>query len=180
MKRCSKIFLSKIRHNKTGGTLMTNSLSPDAQRFQDGLRNRGYNFEVVEHAQTTHSAKEAARAIGCSLGQIAKSLVFRKSVSRSPLLVIASGPNRVNELSLGEKLGEPLEKANPDFVYAATGFSVGGVPPTCHTGTFETIIDKDLLKYELIWAAGGSPNAVFPLTPTELVEITTGKVLSIK
>lgn len=159
---------------------MTSALSPDAQRFQDGLRNRGYSFEVVEHAQTTHSAKEAAQAIGCSLGQIAKSLIFRKSVSGLPLLVIASGPNRVNELNLGQKLGEPLEKADPDFVYAATGFSVGGVPPTCHTGALETIIDEDLLKYDQIWAAGGSPNAVFPLSPAELIKITGGKVLSIK
>lgn len=159
---------------------MTSSLSPDARRFQDGLRNRGYSFQVIEHAQTTHSAKEAAQAIGCSLGQIAKSLVFRKSVSRLPLLVIASGPNRVNELNLGEKLGEPLEKADPDFVYISTGFAVGGVPPTCHSAALETIIDEDLLKYDQIWAAAGSPNAVFQLTPADLIKITGGKVVSIK
>lgn len=159
---------------------MTNPLSPDAQSFQDGLRNRGYSFEVVEHTQTTHSAKEAAQAIGCSLGQIAKSLIFRKSSSQLPLLVIASGPNRVNELNLGEKLGEVFEKADPDFVLSSTGFAVGGVPPTCLSGTFETIIDKDLLQYDQIWAAAGSPNAVFRLTPADLIEMTGGKVLSIK
>jgi prolyl-tRNA editing enzyme YbaK/EbsC (Cys-tRNA(Pro) deacylase) len=155
-------------------------LPPDAQRFQDELRNRGYDFQVKVFDQTTHTSKEAAAAIGCTLAQIAKSLVFRLAPGGRPLLVIASGPNRVNEAALSEKLGETLQKADPDFVLQASGYAVGGVPPACHPAPLETFIDEDLLKYELIWAAAGAPNAVFPLTPAELVELAGGMVLSIK
>lgn len=155
-------------------------LPPDAQRFQDELRNRGYTFQVKAFDQTTHTSKEAAAAIGCSLAQIAKSLVFRLAPSSRPLLVIASGPNRVNEAALAEKMGQAIEKADPDFVLQASGYAVGGVPPACHATPLETIIDEDLLKYDSIWAAAGAPNAVFPLTPAELVELTGGTVLSIK
>jgi prolyl-tRNA editing enzyme YbaK/EbsC (Cys-tRNA(Pro) deacylase) len=155
-------------------------LPPDAQRFQEALRNRGYSFQVVAFDQTTHTSKEAAAAIGCTLAQIAKSLVFRLAPSGRPLLVIASGPNRVNEAALAEKLGESLEKADPDFVLQVSGYAVGGVPPSCHTQPLETFIDDDLLKHDHIWAAAGASNAVFPLTPTELVELTGGRVISIK
>jgi prolyl-tRNA editing enzyme YbaK/EbsC (Cys-tRNA(Pro) deacylase) len=155
-------------------------LPPDAQRFQNELRNRGYHFEVKAFDQTTHTSKEAAAAIGCSLGQIAKSLVFRLAQTGRPLLVIASGPNRVNEVALAEKLGETLEKAAPDFVLQASGYAVGGVPPSCHATPLKTVIDEDLLKHSLIWAAAGAPNTVFPLTPAELVELTGGRVVSIK
>ncbi len=155
-------------------------LPSDAQRFQDALRNRGYSFEVRAFDQTTHTSKEAAQAIGCSLAQIAKSLIFRLVESGRPLLVIASGPNRVNEAALGERLGERLEKADPAFVLEATGYAIGGVPPACHVGQIRTVIDEDLLKLEEIWAAAGSANTVFPLTPSELVELTGGQVLSIK
>ncbi|MHC1781254.1 MAG: YbaK/EbsC family protein [Anaerolineaceae bacterium] len=155
-------------------------LPPDAHRFQAALRNRGYTFEVVVFDQTTHTSKEAAAAIGCSLSQIAKSLVFRLAPSGRPLLVIASGPNRVNDAALAEKLGETLEKADPEFVLRASGYAVGGVPPSCHTQPLETLIDEDLLKHDLIWAAAGTSNAVFPLTPAELVKLTGGQVMSIK
>jgi len=156
------------------------SLPPDALRFQEALRNRGYDFEVEAFDQTTHTSKEAAAAIGCSLAQIAKSLVFRFTGSGRPLLVIASGPNRVDVALLAERLGEAFEKADPDFVLQSSGYAVGGVPPTCHPEPIETIIDEDLLKHELIWAAAGAANAVFPLTPAELVELTGGRVMPVK
>jgi prolyl-tRNA editing enzyme YbaK/EbsC (Cys-tRNA(Pro) deacylase) len=159
---------------------MMPSLPSDAQRFQKSLRNRGYTFQVVVFDQTTHTSKEAAAAIGCTLAQIAKSLVFRLSPSGRPLLVIASGLNRVNEAILAEKMGEAVEKADPDFVLQVCGYSVGGVPPSCHAQPLETLIDEDLLKHDLIWAAAGTSNAVFPLTPAELVELTGGRAMSIK
>jgi len=155
-------------------------LPPDAQRFQESLCNCGYSLEVKAFDQTTHTSKEAAQAIGCSLGQIAKSLVFRFTGSGRPLLVIASGPNRVNESALGERLGGDFEKADPDFVLQSSGYAVGGVPPACHPGPIETVIDEDLMKFDLIWAAAGAANAVFPLTPHELVELTGGRVMPVK
>jgi prolyl-tRNA editing enzyme YbaK/EbsC (Cys-tRNA(Pro) deacylase) len=153
---------------------------PDAQRFQDALRARGLTFQVKVFDQTTHTSKDAARAIGCSLGQIAKSLIFRLTESGAPLLVIASGPNRVDEAALAARLGQAFAKADPDFVFASTGYAVGGVPPACHSQAIRTLIDEDLLKFDLIWAAAGASNAVFPLTPAELLELTGGQVVPIK
>ncbi len=134
----------------------------------------------MENAQTTRSAKEAAAVIGCSVEQIAKSLIFKTSTTHQPLLVIASGPNRVNEARLGELIGETIEKADADFAQQATGFAIGGIPPLGHPAPIKTYIDHDLLKLDEIWAAAGNPNAVFRLTPKELLAMTRGEVISIK
>jgi prolyl-tRNA editing enzyme YbaK/EbsC (Cys-tRNA(Pro) deacylase) len=134
----------------------------------------------VEHNQSTRSAAEAASAIGCAVAQIAKSLVFITHTSRKPVLVIASGANRVNTRYLGEVLGEPIDRADPDFVHQATGFAIGGVPPVCLAQPVETFIDEDLLQFEAIWAAAGAPTAVFKLTPADLVRMTGGTVMVLK
>jgi prolyl-tRNA editing enzyme YbaK/EbsC (Cys-tRNA(Pro) deacylase) len=155
-------------------------LSPSAQRVQDVLRNQGYANEVVEMPQTTRTSKEAAAAIGCSVAQIAKSLIFRGKDSGRPYLVIASGPNRVNEGAIAERVGEAIEKPDADYVVAQTGYVIGGVAPLGHTQKMPTFIDADLLKYETIWAAAGDPFAVFQLTPDELVRMTSGEVVSVK
>ena len=156
------------------------ALSPSAQKVQDFLTSNGYTHVVVEHNQSTRSSAEAAAAIGCTIAQIAKSVVFITRNSRKPVLVIASGANRVNTKRIGEALGEPIDRADPDFVHQATGFAIGGVPPVGHTHPVETFMDEDLLQFETIWAAAGAPTAVFELTPTELVKLTSGRVLALK
>jgi Cys-tRNA(Pro) deacylase len=159
---------------------MAEKLSSSAQRVQDALAGLGYQNHVVEHEQTTRSAREAAQAIGCSVAQIVKSLIFRTKDSHRPVLVVASGPNRVNEARLGELVMEAIERADPDFVQAVTGFAIGGVPPVGHRTSITTFIDEDLMHFEEIWAAAGTPNAVFKLTPAEMAGMTHGQVVSIK
>jgi prolyl-tRNA editing enzyme YbaK/EbsC (Cys-tRNA(Pro) deacylase) len=149
------------------------ALSAAAQRIQDVLASRGLPHQVVEFTQTTRSAADAAAAIGCTVAQIAKSIMFR-AASGAPVLVIASGPNRIDEAKVAAALGEPIGKADADFVRTATGFAIGGVPPLGHAQTPRTLIDRDLLALPTIWAAAGTPNAVFQLTPDELVNMTGG------
>jgi Cys-tRNA(Pro) deacylase len=155
-------------------------LSPSAQKFQDFLTANGYAHQIVEHSQSTRTSAEAAAAIGCTVEQIAKSLVFKTRHSLKPVLVIASGINRVNTKRLGETLGEPIDRADPDFVHQVTGYAIGGVPPVGHTQSVQTFVDEDLNQYATIWAAAGAPTAVFELTPVDLVKMTGGTVLKIK
>lgn len=155
-------------------------LSPSAERVQAALKTMGFSHEVIELSETTRSAAEAATAVGCQLGQIAKSLVFKGRESGNPVLVIASGSNRVNEKGMAMLLGEPIERATPDFVRERTGFAIGGVPPVGHVESIVTFLDEDLLQYQEIWAAGGNPNALFRLAPADLVAMTGGQVASIK
>ena len=158
---------------------MSSGLSGSAQRVQDALRSKGFGFEVVELPQSTRSAAEAAQAVGCQVEQIAKSLVFRGTESGRPVLAIASGANQVNERRLAELIGERIGKADADFVRDATGFAIGGVPPVGHAQPVETLIDEDLLRHGEIWAAAGTPNAVFRLTPDDLVKLTGGRVVRV-
>ncbi len=158
---------------------MSKDLSSSAQKVQDALKARGFSSRVVELPDSTRTAREAAQAVGCRVEQIVKSLVFKGQHSNKPLLVVASGTNRVNEQRLSELAGEPIEKADADFVRQRTGFVVGGVPPIGHTEQFEILIDEDLLQYEQLWAAAGTPHAVFQLSPSELKAMTGGQVVSI-
>ncbi len=162
---------------------MTSSSSPlsnSAQRVQAALAAHGLDLTVVELPQSTRTAVEAAAAVGCTVGQIAKSLIFRARDSSRPVLVIASGSNRVDEKAVAAHLGEPLAKADADFVRTKTGFVIGGVPPIGHAEAPVTFIDEDLLAYDVIWAAAGTPNAVFQLRPAELVTLTGGTVAAVK
>ena len=159
---------------------MTASLSPSVQKVQDTLKGLGFSIRVVELQDTTRSAAEAAQAIGCKVEQIAKSILFKTNVTHRPVLVIAAGSNRVNERKISELLSEPTGKADADFVRRQTGFVIGGVPPVGHAERLEILIDEDLLQYEEIWAAAGSPHAVFKLSPPDLVTMTRGRVISIK
>src|SRR5689334_6995517 len=111
---------------------MFNALSPSAQKVQDALKTLGFPYQVLELAHTTRSAAEAAQAIGCRVEQIAKSLVFKSQHAHKPILVIASGVNRVNERKIGEIFSEPIERADAEFVRQRTGFVIGGVPPVGH------------------------------------------------
>lgn len=124
---------------------------------------------VREFPEGTRTAADAAAAIGCAVGQIVKSLVFRRS--DDAVLVLCSGANTVDEAALG------VQRADAAFVREVTGFAIGGVPPYgWRTAPAETVLDEDLLRHAELWAAAGSPRSVFPLTPAELLERTGARV----
>ena len=159
---------------------MSSDLKKSAQKVPQALDAFGFELRVKEFSESTRTSQEAADAIGCTVGQIAKSLIFKGKDSQSPILVIASGANRVNEKAVKAHLGEKLEKADAAFVLEHTGYAIGGIPPVGHATAITTIVDEDLLQYEEIWAAAGTPNSVFRLTPQILVEMTKGAVLEVK
>jgi len=158
---------------------MTGELSPAAQRVQELLRAAGSEARVRQFAATARTSAEAAAAIGCAVAEIAKSLVF-KAASGRPVLVIASGVNRVDERKIAAALGEPIGKADAAFVRDRTGYAIGGVAPIGHTTPPAIFIDEDLRRYATIWAAAGHPHAVFPLSPAELERLTQGRVIAVK
>ena len=155
-------------------------LKESARRVQEALAAKGFDFRVREFPAGTRTSAEAAAAIGCKIGQIAKSLIFRAKQTGRPVLVIASGANRVDEKAVAALLGERIGRADADFVREATGFAIGGVPPLGHTTPPVTLIDRDLLAYEEIWAAAGTPNAVFALKPGDLAALSGGEVADVK
>lgn len=135
---------------------------------------------MIEHAESTRTAQEAADRAGCQLGQIVKSLIFRGKTSGKPILVLTSGANRVDEKRISEYAGESIRRADADFVRAVTGFVIGGVPPIGHAEKMETYLDEDFLQYQVIWAAAGTPNAIFELKTGDLQKMTGGKIVGIK
>ncbi|MBS0359020.1 MAG: YbaK/EbsC family protein [Proteobacteria bacterium] len=162
---------------------MTNTnqtLSKSAQSVQDALSQKGLQFKVVELSASTRTAADAAATIGCEVAQIVKSLIFKTKHTKKPVLVLASGINRVNEKAIEKHLGEKLEKADADFTREVTGFAIGGIPPVGHKQAIETFIDADLLKFEELWAAAGTPNAVFNLHSKDLESLASGKIISIQ
>jgi len=159
---------------------MSNNLSSTAQKIQDLLKSLGYDYTVIEHAESTRTALEAAERAGCELGQIVKSLIFKGKQSGKPILVLTSGANRVNEKRIREYAGEGIGKADADFVRAVTGYVIGGVPPLGHVQEMETYLDEDFLQYETVWAAAGTPNAIFELKTSDLQKMTGGKVTGVK
>ena len=155
---------------------MTPAKAPSALKVQAVL---GPGFRVLEFDAATRTAAEAAAAIGCAVEQIAKSLIFRGSRSGRSVLVVACGANRVDEAKVAAILTEKIARADADFVRDKTGFAIGGVPPVGHVEAPVTLIDQDIFRFEVMWAAAGTPNAVFQLTPAQLVELTKGKVVDI-
>lgn len=160
--------------------MTSGSLKAGAQRVQAALAAGGFAFDVREFPDSTRTSAEAAAAIGCAIGQIAKSLVFQARESRRPVLVIASGANRVDENKVGQLIGEKIRRADAAFVRERTGFVIGGVPPVGHAERPLTVIDEDLLGFAEIWAAAGTPNAVFRLTPGDLKAMTEGQTADVK
>jgi prolyl-tRNA editing enzyme YbaK/EbsC (Cys-tRNA(Pro) deacylase) len=154
-------------------------LSSSARRVQLALEARGIACRVVELPDSTRTAVEAAQAIGCTVAQIAKSLIFKGEKSNQPVLVIASGSNRVDEKILRDLIGEKIGKADADFVRQHTGFAIGGIPPLGFPNPIRTFIDEDLLKFEEIWAAAGTPHAVCCLSSADLEGMTGGQVVRI-
>lgn len=149
-------------------------------RVEQALRDLGIEAAIRKFDASTRSAADAAAAIGCQVGQIAKSVIFRSATGNRPVLVIASGSNRIDEKKIAAALGERIGKADADFVRDQTGFAIGGVAPVGHAGPVKVFIDRDLQQYDVIWAAAGSPHAVFALTPAELERITGGQVIDAK
>jgi len=154
-------------------------LPAKAQIVQRALVDGGFDNAVTIMPDSTRTAADAAAACGCTVAQIAKSIVFRAKRTDRPVLVVASGVNRVSEKAVGRALGEKLGRADADFVRDRTGFAIGGVGPIGHVEAVEIFIDQTLMEYDRIWAAAGTPNAVFSLTPTELVAMTGGRVIDI-
>lgn len=150
------------------------TLSASASRFQDLLRAAGFSNEVQELAASTRTSAEAAAALGCTVAQIAKSIVFRGGSGRA-VLVVASGANRIDEKKVAAALGETIRKADADFVRDRTGFVIGGVPPMGHDTPPLVLIDEDIFAFERIFAAAGTPNSIFALTPDELLRMSGGR-----
>jgi prolyl-tRNA editing enzyme YbaK/EbsC (Cys-tRNA(Pro) deacylase) len=159
---------------------MSTTLTPSAQKIQDQIKSLGYEYTVIEHTESTRTAQEAADRAGCALGQIVKSLIFKGRQSGKPILVLTSGANRVDEKRISGYAGEPISRADADFVRSVTGFAIGGVPPIGHIQKMETYIDEDFLQYSTIWAAAGTPNAIFELKTEDLQKMTGGKIVQVK
>ncbi len=153
---------------------------PTALRTAQLLRDAGIGVTVVEFEQPTRTSAEAAAAIGCSVAEIAKSVVFRGRDSGLAIVVVASGENRVDEPRVAAAVGEPLARADADFVRSATGYAIGGVAPIGHSGPVKLVLDEDLRRFETVWAAAGTPFSVFPLTPAQLRELTGAEWSAVK
>ena len=145
---------------------------PTALRTAQLLRDAGIDTNVVEFEQPTRTSVDAAAAIGCTVAEIAKSIVFRGESSGQAVVVVASGDNRVSEAKVAAKLGESLARADADFVRTTTGYAIGGVAPIGHSQPVKLLLDEDLLRFATIWAAAGTPFSVFPLTPDQLRTVT--------
>jgi prolyl-tRNA editing enzyme YbaK/EbsC (Cys-tRNA(Pro) deacylase) len=158
---------------------MSKPLSPSASKVQAALRAAGVDTAIVEHAVPARTSAQAAEVLGCSVGQIAKSLVFRSASGRA-VLVIASGANRVDEAKVAALIGEPIGKADSSFVREVTGYAIGGIPPLGHAQPLTPLIDADLLAFDVVHAAGGTPNAMFPIRPAELVAASGGRVADVR
>ena len=159
---------------------MTTQLSPSAQKIQNLLNSLGYNYNVIEHVESTRTAQEAADRAGCELGQIVKSLIFRGKTSGKPILVLTSGVNRVDEKRISGYAGESISRADADFVRVVTGYAIGGIPPIGHNEKMETYLDEDFLQYQTVWAAAGTPNAIFELKTDDLQKMTGGTTAQVK
>jgi prolyl-tRNA editing enzyme YbaK/EbsC (Cys-tRNA(Pro) deacylase) len=145
---------------------------PTALRTLELLREAGIDAQVVEFERPTRTSAEAAAAIGCSVAEIAKSIVFRGKTSGQAVVVVASGDNRVSEVKVAAKLGEPLARADADFVRMATGYAIGGVAPIGYSQPVKLLLDEDLRNFDTVWAAAGTPFSVFPIKPDQLRGLT--------
>jgi len=158
---------------------VADELPDSARRVQRALTAADISARVVHLPQSTRTASAVAAAIGCRVEQIAKSLVVRRADSNRPVLIIASGPNRVDERLAASYLSAGIAKADADFVRSATGYAIGGVPPLGHALPNETLIDEDLLQFDTTWAAAGTPQAVFSVNPYELVRAIGARVVRV-
>jgi prolyl-tRNA editing enzyme YbaK/EbsC (Cys-tRNA(Pro) deacylase) len=155
-------------------------LRPSAQLVQDILHRYRADIEVVEFKELTRTAQEAANAIGCEVGQIAKTLIFQGKRTAKPIAIIASGKNRVDEKKIEAYVDEEIVKPEASYVLHHTGFAIGGIPPIGYSLDIKPLIDEDLMIYPEIWAAAGTPHTVFKITPQDLFHITQGRIATIR
>lgn len=157
-------------------------MHPTAERFADAAAEQyGVDVDVHEFDDGTKTAADAAAAIGCDVAQIASSLVF--VADGEPVVVVTSGANRVSEARVAEAVGASragaVEMAGPDDVKAATGWSIGGVPPICHGTDVPVLLDRTLLDHETVWAAAGTPEAVWPVAPDRIADLADAQVADV-
>lgn len=164
---------------KTGGN-MTKPLSASAQKAQASLDRAGLEVRIIEHETAARTSAQAAETLGCSVAEIAKSLVFRGTDSGEAVLVVASGDNRVDLAKVAALVGESVVKPDAAFVREVTGFAIGGIPPLGHAQPLRTLIDQSLLRFPTVYAAGGTPHAMFPIAPSDLVRVTGGLVVDVR
>ncbi len=156
-------------------------MHPSAKKVADAARQLNLDLQIIEFPQTTRSAQEAANAIGCSVAQIVKSLCF--VVGEQPIMVLVSGANQLDERKLAQLHNirrKQVRRVNADMVKAITGFSIGGVSPFGHASSLPVFVDEDLLQFDVVWAAAGTPFAVFAIAPDELVKASKGTAIHLK
>jgi prolyl-tRNA editing enzyme YbaK/EbsC (Cys-tRNA(Pro) deacylase) len=158
---------------------MQSPTNPTAASFQRLLQSLGLSGQVVEFSETTRTAVDAAAAIGCEVAQIVKTLIFKTKESHQAVVVYTSGAHRVDEARIETAIGQKLDKADADFVRNVTGYAIGGVPPFGFARLPHTFMDESLLTYEVVWAAAGTSNAVFPLSPQELLQHSFAQPISV-
>jgi len=154
-------------------------LPPPAHRVQTAAVELRLDIRVQLMPASTRTAADAAAAVGSGVGQIVKSLVFKGKETGKPYLLLVSGANRVNEHAVEHLLGEAILRPDADFVRDATGFAIGGIPPLGHPHQLKTYLDEDLLQYETVWAAAGTPNAVFEVDPEALRQAISAHVIKV-
>ena len=149
-------------------------------RVRDALHALGLPADIHRLADSTRTAPEAAAAVGCELGAIVKSLVFRGADSGAPVLALVSGANRADEALVAAAVGEPVERPDAAFVREETGYAIGGIPPVGHPAPVRTVVDEDLLAFATVWAAAGTPHAVFPADPASLARAAGAQVTRLR
>jgi prolyl-tRNA editing enzyme YbaK/EbsC (Cys-tRNA(Pro) deacylase) len=158
---------------------MTARTSEATARVATAAASLGLEVEIVRHGRSTRTAEEAAAACGCAVGQIIKSLIFKGRESGRPYLLLVSGANRVDEAAVAARLGEAIERPDAAFVRATTGFAIGGVPPFGHATPMLTRIDRDLMSYDVVWAAAGTPDSVMALAPRTLASAVGAEAIDV-
>lgn len=156
-------------------------LQPSALRVADAAAALGLAIDIVNFEEPTRTAEQAAAAIGCAVAQIVKSLVF--VAGDTPVMALVSGANQLDVRKLAALAGvgrKRVQRADADTVRAATGYAIGGVPPFGHATELTVYIDEDLTRFEVIWAAAGTPNTVFPISPDDLVRLSRGRIADLK
>lgn len=166
--------------NRDGAARPPRDLPAASRRVAEAAARLGLAIEIVEMPDTTRTAEEAARACGCAVGQIVKSLVFRGRDSGTPFLLLVSGANRVDGEKASATTGEALDRPDARYVRETTGFAIGGIPPFGHAREMSVIVDPDLMAYPRVWAAAGTPRTVFAVAPGRLVEALGAQVADIR